>query len=421
MARTCILVTGMHRSGTSATAGALGLCGVAMGSALLAPGADNPKGYFEHERAVAINERLLLQLGSRWDDVRALPGGWQDSAAAREAQAAIEAFVADEFADAPLWALKDPRLCRLMPLWLAALRKAGVQPVVLFVARDPAEVAASIEARNGWAPALSGIAWLRHMLEAETASRDLPRTAIAYDALLADPATSLVAALARLDVALPQRPDEPALRRFVDAGDRHQRREALPRQGGPFASIIDHVHAALLQVAAGEDAWVSIRAANEAFAREWDAVGAGIDAVAGMAAAFNAETRGARAEARQVRSELNAQLDWARQAVGKEEKLQADNARLGSDLAAQLAWSERAVAEREALQADNARLQSELTAQVRWSEQAVADWQARATTYEQALAERDASLAAIHHSLAWHLSLPLRAIEAAARKLLKRK
>src|SRR3546814_2606340 len=58
------------------------------------------------------------------------------------------------------------------------LRKAGVQPVVLFVARDPAEVAASIEARNGWAPALSGIAWLRHMLEAETASRDLPRTAI---------------------------------------------------------------------------------------------------------------------------------------------------------------------------------------------------------------------------------------------------
>src|SRR5690606_32528470 len=133
--------------------------------------------------------------------------GWQDSEPAREALAAIDAFVAAEFGDAPLWALKDPRLCRLMPLWLAALRKRGVAPVALFVARDPAEVAASIHARNGWAPPASGIAWLRHMFEAEAASRGLPRTAIAYDALLADPTASLARALARLGIELPRQPD----------------------------------------------------------------------------------------------------------------------------------------------------------------------------------------------------------------------
>ena len=86
------------------------------------------------------------------------------------------------------------------------------------------------------------------------------------------------------------------------------------------------------------------------------------------------------------------------------------------------------MAEREALQADNARLQSELTAQVRWSEQAVADWETREAAHWQAraerdatLAERDAELAAIRRSLSWRLSRPLRAIEGAARKLMKRK
>jgi hypothetical protein len=417
---TCILVAGMHRSGTSATAGALGLCGVALGDELLAPGIDNPKGYFEHERAVGINERLLARLGSRWDDVRALPAGWQDSAAGQEALVEIEALIAEEFADAPLWALKDPRLCRLMPLWLTALRRHGVQPVALFVARDPAEVAASIQARNGWAPPLAELAWLRHMLEAEAASRGLPRTAIAYDALLADPFASLTAALARIGIALPGHPDAAALRRFVDAGDRHQRKEALPEPQGPFAAIIRQVRDALARIADGEDAWAPVRAADEAFLREWSAIGACIDAVAGMAAAFDAQAGVAREATAQVRSELNAQLDWARLAVEKEEALQADNARLQSSLTAQLAWSDAAVREREALQADSARLQSELTAQVRWSEQSVADWQLRAAAYEQAIAERDANLAAIHGSLSWRLAWPLRALDGAAKTLMAR-
>lgn len=418
--RVCILVTGMHRSGTSAAAGALGLCGVALGDELLAPGIDNPKGYFEHERAVGINERLLARLGSRWDDVRALPAGWQDSAAGQEALVAIEALISEEFADAPLWALKDPRLCRLMPLWLTALRRHGVQPVALFVARDPAEVAASIQARNGWAPPLAELAWLRHMLEAEAASRDLPRTAIAYDALLADPLASLTAALGRLGIVLPGHPDTAALRRFVDAGDRHQRREALPEPQGPFAPTIRHVRDALARLANGEDAWKQVQAASEAFLREWSAIGACIDAVAGMAAVFDAQAGVAREATVQVRSELNAQLEWARLAVEKEEALQADNARLQSSLTAQLAWSGAAVREREALQADNARLQSDLTAQVRWSEQAVVDWEERAAAYEGGIATRDAELSAIHQSVTWRISRPLRALAAATKRLVKR-
>lgn len=430
---TAILVIGMHRSGTSATAGALALAGVTLGRTLLAPGADNPKGYFEHERAVAINERLLARLGSRWDDVRALPPGWFDGEPAQEALAAIDALIAGEFSEAPLWALKDPRLCRLLPVWLEALRRRDVRAVALFVARDPTEIAASIRARNGWAPALGELLWLRHMIEAEAATRDLPRTAIAYESLLADPAASLAVALARVGTVLPVRPGD-ALQRFVDVGERHQRRQQLEPGKGLFAAVTGEVNDALARIAQGEDAWPRIAAAGDAFARAWEGAGGYIDAVAGMAAAFDAQAGIARDASAQVRSELNAQLDWARLAVRKEEALQAENARLQSSLTAQLAWSDAAVREREALQADNARLQSDLTAQVRWSEQAIVDWTERAAAYEGGIATRDveiatrdaeisardAELSAIHQSVTWRISRPLRALAAATKRLVKR-
>ena len=58
-----LLVLGMHRSGTSAVAGALRLAGVDLGADLMAPAADNPKGFFEHAGVVAIHDRLLQALG----------------------------------------------------------------------------------------------------------------------------------------------------------------------------------------------------------------------------------------------------------------------------------------------------------------------------------------------------------------------
>ena len=83
---TAILVAGMHRSGTSALTGALNVLGISLGQHLLAPGEDNPKGYWEHQSAVEIHERLLTALERRWDDVRPLPAGWLTSEAAQTAR-----------------------------------------------------------------------------------------------------------------------------------------------------------------------------------------------------------------------------------------------------------------------------------------------------------------------------------------------
>src|SRR5262245_33726756 len=138
-----ILVLGMHRSGTSAVTRVLNLLCASLGARLMAPvPGDHEKGYWGNQDAVDINERLLSGIGRSWHDVRDMPHGWQQSAAASDAYAAMTRLVEVEFASSSLWAVKDPRICRLAPIWLRALADCGVRPGVLLVVRHPREVAA---------------------------------------------------------------------------------------------------------------------------------------------------------------------------------------------------------------------------------------------------------------------------------------
>ncbi len=71
---TAVIVLGMHRSGTSALAGMLSMLGVQFGDSLMAPQADNSKGFWEHRDIVGLNDRILAAFDSSWDDVRPIPG-----------------------------------------------------------------------------------------------------------------------------------------------------------------------------------------------------------------------------------------------------------------------------------------------------------------------------------------------------------
>ena len=428
--QTAILVAGMHRSGTSATAGALAKMGISLGRQLLEPGADNPRGYWENERAVDIPERLLAQLGRSWDDVRALPPEWLRTAAAAQAASAIDALVGEEFVDAHEWAVKDPRLCRFLPLWIEAVRKRGTRPVVLFVVRAPGEVAASIAARNGWEPALSRMLWLRYLLEAEAASRGLQRAVVTYDSLLRDPAEALGAALARLDVTA--RPDGSILREFVDRGGRHHFGAGNNDAGASgIAALCEQVHASFERIAAGGGDWNELRVHGATFQAGWNHWGDNVDAIADMAAKFRAHAEAGKAENGRLASELGAQVAWARDFVAKHETLEAERARLQSELTAQLRWSEQAAARLDALDAERARIQSDLTAQVQWSEEFVAsrdaeraemeamaaDLRGRLLASEEALANESAALASVLASHSWRLTRPIRVIGRLGRRL----
>ena len=99
---TAVIVLGMHRSGTSALAGILHHLGVELGDRLMQASPDNPRGYWEHRDIVAVNHKLMAELGWSWDDIRPLPARWEDSEAALDATRDATAILARDFAETRL-------------------------------------------------------------------------------------------------------------------------------------------------------------------------------------------------------------------------------------------------------------------------------------------------------------------------------
>ena len=191
---TALIVLGMHRSGTSALTGMLHHLGVTLGERLMPASPDNPRGYWEHSDIVSAHERLMATLGWAWDDVRSLPAGFERGEAAQAAGRELAAIVSRDFACAPLWGLKDPRLCRLMPLWATIFATERVTPLYLLALRHPLDVAASLDARDGIGPGRAGLLWLGHLLDAERATRGGRRVIVHYEDLVGERGWRSVAA-----------------------------------------------------------------------------------------------------------------------------------------------------------------------------------------------------------------------------------
>lgn len=218
-----ILVLGMHRSGTSALTRVLNLCGVELGVRLMPPAeGNNELGFWEHLEAVDIHERLLMQLGRSWSDPRSLPAGWLESPAAAGAIERIKTLARTEFADSALWAVKDPRACRFVPLWTKALGELGIEVRLLFALRHPDEVSASLARRDGLSRAESGMLQLNHFFEAALASVGQVRCVVTYGSLLENWRGCVRRITAELGLELPGL-DAAAARveQFLDLGARN--------------------------------------------------------------------------------------------------------------------------------------------------------------------------------------------------------
>ena len=145
--RGCIVcVLGMHRSGTSVAARLMNLLGVDLGAEeqLLSSQPDNPKGYWEYQPILDINEEILGRLGGNWHEPPPSRPGWETAAEFADLRQRARDLVARTFASAD-WGWKDPRTCLTLPFW-----KRILPPVHYVICmRSPAEVAASLEQREG--------------------------------------------------------------------------------------------------------------------------------------------------------------------------------------------------------------------------------------------------------------------------------
>jgi hypothetical protein len=226
-----ILVVGPHRSGTSAVTLSLEKLGVELGGPLIPPMEENPRGFGELLAAMELDDALLGALGSCWDDPRPLPRGWQASPELAEFRPRVGEILKEDLCQAPVRALKDPRLCRLFPLWFDGVGELGCETVTLLVYRPPGEVARSLQAREGCSAERAWRIWAVDalgMLEAGAASQRY--TWIGYHELLEDPEGTLAAVGESLGVDWPRPPQEASqdLRKLLSPSLRHQRVDLSP-------------------------------------------------------------------------------------------------------------------------------------------------------------------------------------------------
>lgn len=184
--KTAFVILGMHRSGTSSVAGALAHIGATAPRTLMAPKPENPRGFWESEAIMELNDEILGLCGSSWHDWRRLNPASLSGDAGLDIRRRTADMLEAEFGDAETIVLKDPRICRFYGFWKEALVNSGYEPLVISPIRSPAEVAASLAARNAASEVQGLRLWLRHVLDAESDSRGQRRHLMTWDDFLAD-------------------------------------------------------------------------------------------------------------------------------------------------------------------------------------------------------------------------------------------
>ena len=179
-----VVITGMHRSGTSMVARLLQSSGLWLGSddELLGGASDNPEGFYEHLRVIDLNDRLLGAFGGAWDCTPQWPEGWTALPQA-QSHAGAAREIGQSLAANGRWGWKDPRGCLTLPFWLEVFPDL----TVVLCVRNPLEVAVSLHERNGMSHARALQLWEAYLRSVLAATSSTQRLITHYDAHISEP------------------------------------------------------------------------------------------------------------------------------------------------------------------------------------------------------------------------------------------
>jgi GT2 family glycosyltransferase/glycosyltransferase involved in cell wall biosynthesis len=388
--RQVILILGMHRSGTSALTRVISLLGYGLPRNLIPASQHNVRGFWETQALVDFHDRVLQSAGSCWQDWSEFNPEWYASPLFHDANQELQAILQAEFGDRGPLVVKDPRICRLLPLWQAALHELQIDPTVLLPLRNPLEIARSLRQRDDFTEQTALLIWLRHVLDAEQTTRDLPRAFCAYETLLSDWRGTLAQIARHAGLIWPRRSldSELEIDDFLSAEVRHHVISPAELTRPEIPRWIPDAYAALQQLIDDPH--------DEPAQRRLDAIHEEFDqASVLLGLATRAEEREA-ARYRQKTADLTTQL-----------------ARLDSELTATRHWAETSDAALREQTAEAARLDRELEAAQRWAETSDAtaarlDSALEAARHKSVLLATE--IATLRNSLAWRITAPLRSV-----------
>jgi hypothetical protein len=151
-----------------------------------------------------LNDDVLTSGGSDWQDWHVFQPRWYDTTEPDAFRPRALQVLGEEFGDARMIVFKDPRVCRIFPFWRSVFAKAGLEAKVILAIRHPVEVAASLNKRNNLSDLHGLLLWLRHVLEAEYASRGMTRAAVSFEGFMADPVGVAAALQDQLGILWPR-------------------------------------------------------------------------------------------------------------------------------------------------------------------------------------------------------------------------
>lgn len=182
--KTAIFVLGMHRSGTSALTGVLGLLGASHGSEVTKPSPkENPKGFFENVAVQALNKKILADFGSKWDDYAFRIEDHKTSSLEKYIEQAKK-ILTDEFKYVSTFAIKDPRMSLLFPIWEKASLESDIDIRIVVPYRHPIEVAESLRKRNSFSLEKGILLWSNYMISILSYSKGYKTLYFNFDELL---------------------------------------------------------------------------------------------------------------------------------------------------------------------------------------------------------------------------------------------
>ena len=121
----------------------LNLMGAELPKQLLGASPDNEAGHWEPERLVSLHDQMLAEAGSSWRDLRPLDLAQLSADRLEYYKSMIYTIIQEEFGNAHVFVLKEPRISRLIPIYRAVLSGLGVRIQPIIILRNPIEVSAS--------------------------------------------------------------------------------------------------------------------------------------------------------------------------------------------------------------------------------------------------------------------------------------
>jgi hypothetical protein len=196
--RPIVMVLGMHRSGTSLCSHVLSALGLDMtdrvpGPGLDSPGEDNPLGHWERWEIVEFHDRILRffnrTFSGQYHDF-ALPVAWWADPRVAAVRREITAFL-ERRMDNGYFGFKDPRTIRLMPMWHQIISELKLVPKIVFCLRNPAQVARSLNDRDGFSLDTGEYRWFSSTVGFFRYTKSAEICTIEYESWFNDPAPNL--------------------------------------------------------------------------------------------------------------------------------------------------------------------------------------------------------------------------------------